>query len=94
VFSPLTQDEVKQIAELYIGIIKRQMKRQGKELEVSESAVVYLVEKGFSPTYGARFLKRTIDEIVKLPMTTRWKEAERFQVDFQDGELKISASQP
>ena len=94
VFSPLTQDEVKLIAELYIGIIKRQMKRQGKELEVSESAIVYLVEKGFSPTYGARFLKRTIDEIVKLPMTTRWKESERFQVDFQDGELKISASQP
>ena len=94
VFSPLTQDEVKQIAELYLGIIKRQMKRQGKELEVSESAVVYLVEKGFSPTYGARFLKRTIDEIVKLPMTTRWKEAESFKVDFADGELKISASQP
>jgi ATP-dependent Clp protease ATP-binding subunit ClpC len=91
VFSPLTQDEVKQIAELYLGIIKRQMKRQGKELEVSESAVVYLVEKGFSPTYGARFLKRTIDEIVKLPMTTRWKEAQHFQVDFEDGELKIVA---
>ncbi|HZM87998.1 MAG TPA: ATP-dependent Clp protease ATP-binding subunit [Blastocatellia bacterium] len=94
VFSPLTQDEVKQIAELYLGIIKRQMKRQGKELEVSESAVVYLVEKGFSPAYGARFLKRTIDEIVKLPMTTRWKEAEHFTVDFEDGELKINVSQP
>jgi ATP-dependent Clp protease ATP-binding subunit ClpA len=94
VFSPLTQDEVKQIAELYLGIIKRQMKRQGKELEVSESAVVHLVEKGFSPAYGARFLKRSIDEIVKLPMTTKWKEAESFKVDFEDGELKISASQP
>jgi hypothetical protein len=32
-----------------------------------------------------------IDEIVKLPMTTRWKEAEHFQVDFEDGELKILA---
>ena len=94
VFSPLTQDEVKQIAELYLGIIKRQMKRQGKELEVSPTAVVHLVEKGFSPAYGARFLKRTIDEIVKLPMTTRWKEAERFKVDFEDGELKITASEP
>jgi ATP-dependent Clp protease ATP-binding subunit ClpA len=91
VFSPLTEDEVKQIAELYLGIIGRQMKRQGKELVVSEAAVVHLVEKGFSPAYGARFLKRTIDEIVKLPMTTRWKEAERFQVDFEDGELKIQA---
>ncbi len=94
VFSPLTQDEVKQIAELYLGIIKRQMKRQGKELALSEAAVVHLVEKGFSPTYGARFLKRTIDEIVKLPMTTRWKESERFEVTFEDGELKISVSQP
>jgi ATP-dependent Clp protease ATP-binding subunit ClpC len=93
VFSPLTKDEVRQIAELYLGIIKRQMKRQGKDLEVSESAVVYLVEKGFSPAYGARFLKRTIDEIVKLPMTTRWKEAQHFQVDFVDGELKISAGE-
>jgi ATP-dependent Clp protease ATP-binding subunit ClpC len=91
VFSPLTEDEVKQIAELYLGIIGRQMKRQGKELVVSEAAVVHLVEKGFSPAYGARFLKRTIDEIVKLPMTTRWKEAESFQVDFEDGELKIQA---
>jgi ATP-dependent Clp protease ATP-binding subunit ClpA len=90
VFSPLTQDEVKQIAELYIGIIKRQMKRQGKELVVSEAAVVYLVEKGFSPAYGARFLKRTIDEIVKLPVTTRWKEAEHFTVDLENGELIIT----
>jgi ATP-dependent Clp protease ATP-binding subunit ClpC len=92
VFSPLTQDEVKQIAELYLGIIKRQMKKQGKELEISDSAVVYLVEKGFSPTYGARFLKRTIDENVKLPMTTRWKEAERFHVYCENGELKIDAT--
>ena len=92
VFSPLTEDEVKQIAELYLDIIKRQMKRQGKELVVSEAALVHLVEKGFSPAYGARFLKRTIDENVKLPMTTRWKEGDRFEVDFVDGELKIHAA--
>jgi ATP-dependent Clp protease ATP-binding subunit ClpA len=89
VFSPLTQDEVKLIAELYLNIIKRQMKHQGKQLDVSEAAIVHLVEKGFSPAYGARFLKRTIDELVKLPMTTRWKEADRFYVDLVDGILKI-----
>jgi len=92
VFSPLTEDEVKQIAELYLDIIKRQMQRQGKELVVSEAALIHLVEKGFSPAYGARFLKRTIDENVKLPMTTRWKEGDRFEVDFVDGELKIHAA--
>jgi len=92
VFSPLTQDEVKQIAELYLGMVKRQMKRQGKILEVSESALDYLVEKGFSPQYGARFLKRTIDEMVKLPVTTRWKESEQFYVEYVDGEMKINTT--
>src|SRR5215813_11445539 len=92
VFSPLTQDEVKQIAELYLGTVKRQMRKQGKQIDVTDDAVDYLVEKGFSPAYGARFLKRTIDELVKLPMTTRWKEAERFEVYCEDGELKINAS--
>jgi len=90
VFTPLTEDEVKQIAALYLGGLKRQMKRQGKEVEVSEAALNHLVEKGFSPTYGARFLKRTIDEMVKLPVTTRWKEADSFFVDFVDGAMQIT----
>jgi ATP-dependent Clp protease ATP-binding subunit ClpA len=90
VFSPLTQDEVKQIAELYLGKIKRQMKHQGKHIEITDEAIDFLVEKGFSPAYGARFLKRTIDEMVKLPVTTRWKEGNRFFVDVADGAIKIS----
>jgi ATP-dependent Clp protease ATP-binding subunit ClpA len=93
VFSPLTQDEVKKIAKLYLGIIKRQMNRQGKRLEISDKAIDFLVAKGFSPAYGARFLKRTIDEIVKLPVTTRWKEGDRFKVDVEDGEIKIDSVQ-
>ncbi len=92
VFSPLTQDEVKQIAELYLSTLTRQMKRQDKIIEVSEGALDYLVEKGFSPQYGARFLKRTIDELVKLPVTTRWKEANSFEVDFIEGEMKIKTT--
>jgi len=89
VFSPLTQDEVKRIAELYLGKMQRQMERQGKIVQVSQEAVTWLVAKGFSPAYGARFLKRTIDEHVKLPLTTGWKEADRFLVDVRDGAIKI-----
>ena len=89
IFSPLTQDEVKQIAELYIGKMRRQMERQGKIVHVSQDAVTWLVEKGFSPAYGARFLKRAIDEHVKLPLTTGWKDADRFFVDVEDGAIKI-----
>src|SRR5215470_12783165 len=63
VFSPLTMDEVRQIAKLYLEKLKAQMQRLGKKLEISEEALNLLVTKGFSPAYGARFLKRTIDEL-------------------------------
>jgi len=89
VFTPLTEDEVKQIALLYLNGIRRQAEHQGKQLIVSDAAVDYLVEKGFSPAYGARFLKRTIDEKVKLPVTNLWKAFNRFHVDMVEGELDV-----
>jgi ATP-dependent Clp protease ATP-binding subunit ClpA len=89
VFSPLTMDEVRSIAQLYLGKLRKQMERQGKTVEVTERAIDRLTEKGFSPAYGARFLKRHIDEKVKLPITTMWKGASRFRVDAEDGEIKI-----
>ena len=89
VFSPLTMDEVKQIAKLYLEKTRQQMKRQGKSFEITEAAVNLLTEKGFSTQYGARFLKRHIDEKVKLPITGMWKSGSRFVVDVQDGETTV-----
>jgi ATP-dependent Clp protease ATP-binding subunit ClpA len=90
VFSPLTMDEVKQIAELYLEKTRRQMKRQGKSLEITPRALDLISEKGFSHQYGARFLKRHIDEKVKLPITTMWKSGSAFLADAVDGEIVIS----
>jgi ATP-dependent Clp protease ATP-binding subunit ClpA len=89
IFSPLTQDEVKQIAQLYLSAVQRQMARQGKRLTITETAINRLVEQGFSPAYGARFLKRTIDEKVKLPITNLWKAFTGFVVDVVDGEVDV-----
>ena len=89
VFSPLTMDEVREIARLYLGKVKRNMERQGKLVEITEAAVDALTEKGFSPTYGARFLKRHIDQQVKLPITNLWKSAIRFLVDAEDGQVVV-----
>jgi ATP-dependent Clp protease ATP-binding subunit ClpA len=89
VFSPLTMDEVRDIARLYLGKVKRNMERQGKLVEITEAAVNALTEKGFSPAYGARFLKRHIDQKVKLPITNQWKSAVRFMVDEKDGEVVV-----
>ncbi|MDM7922533.1 MAG: ATP-dependent Clp protease ATP-binding subunit [Pyrinomonadaceae bacterium] len=89
VFSPLTMDEVREIARLYLGKVKRNMERQGKFIEITEAAVNALTEKGYSPAYGARFLKRHIDQKVKLPITNQWKSAMRFMVDAENGEIVV-----
>lgn len=90
IFSPLTMDEVREIARIYLTKMQRQMERQGKLVDVTDSAVDLLTEKGFSPAYGARFLKRHIDQKVKLPITNQWKTGIRFSVDAVDGEIAVA----
>ncbi|MBK9164659.1 MAG: ATP-dependent Clp protease ATP-binding subunit [Acidobacteria bacterium] len=92
VFSPLTMDEVREIARLYLNKMQRHMERQGKLIEVTDEAIDLLTENGFSPTYGARFLKRHIDQKVKLPMTNIWKTGMRFKVDAENGEIAVRAT--
>ncbi|MBA2494224.1 MAG: ATP-dependent Clp protease ATP-binding subunit [Acidobacteria bacterium] len=89
IFSPLTMDEVRDIAKIYLNKLKRNMERQGKLVEVTEGAIDLLTEKGFSAAYGARFLKRHIDQNVKLPITNAWKTAARFTVEAEDGEIVV-----
>jgi ATP-dependent Clp protease ATP-binding subunit ClpA len=89
VFAPLTMDEVRQIADLYLSNLRRQMQRQGKDVIVSDAALNFLTEKGFNTKYGARFLKRHIDEKVKLPLTALWKSATNFAVEVEDDDIVV-----
>ena len=89
VFSPLTMDEVRDIANIYLNKVRKQMERKGKVIDVTEEALNLLTEKGFSPAYGARFLKRHIDQKVKLPLTNAWKTSTRFSVEVEDGEVVV-----
>src|SRR4029079_8818209 len=90
VFSPLTMAEGRQIARLHLDKLRRQMQRQGKQVEVTEAAVTQLTESGYNTAYGARFLKRHIDEKVKLPITGMWNTSSRFRVDVENGELAVT----
>ncbi|MEZ5307465.1 MAG: ATP-dependent Clp protease ATP-binding subunit [Pyrinomonadaceae bacterium] len=91
IFSPLSMDEVRQIAELYLNKVRRQMEEKGKVLEITEEAIDLLTTKGFSPGYGARFLKRHIDQKVKLPLTGLWKLGSNFVVGVEEDEIKVFA---
>jgi ATP-dependent Clp protease ATP-binding subunit ClpC len=68
VFKALTQPEVHQIADLLLARVKSQLIEQQIELDVTPDAKDYLVEQGFDPTYGARPLRRTIQNLVEDPL--------------------------
>jgi len=89
VFTPLSIEEVRRIAELYIDTIRKRMAAHGKTLAVSDAAAAALARAGFSVKYGARFLKRAIDEKVKVPVTLKWKESDHFLVEEVDGEVVL-----
>ncbi len=89
VFSPLTMDEVKDIARLYLAKVTRQMEAKGKFIEITEEAIDLITLKGYSPAYGARFLKRHIDQKVKLPLTGLWKTASHFVVEASNDEIVV-----
>ncbi len=92
VFSPLTREEVAQIARMYLDALRKVMLNDGRELSVTDTALDLLVDKGFSLRYGARFLKRRIDERVKIPITIHWKEGNHFVVDSRNGQVHVECT--
>ncbi|MCL4321056.1 MAG: ATP-dependent Clp protease ATP-binding subunit [Deltaproteobacteria bacterium] len=90
IFSPLTKEEVKLIAKMHIDSINKTMSEHGKDLTVTDEALDRLVEKGYSSKFGARFLKRSIDDIVKVPLTLKWKDGDSFIADLIDGEVSVA----
>lgn len=93
-FQPLTKDEVFQIALKYIDEITATLKRWNKSLKVDLEALEKIVADGYSVAYGARFLKRVIDNCIKLPLSQRWKEANSFRVTLVDSKVMIKTNGP
>ena len=79
-FAPLTRDDVRRIAESDLLELERTMTKAGKTLEIDQDAVDLIAAEGYSVAFGARFLKRAIDERIKLPITMQWNEASHFRV--------------
>ena len=56
------------------------MARAGKTIEIDADALDMITAEGYSVAFGARFLKRVIDERIKLPITMRWNDGAHFRV--------------
>jgi ATP-dependent Clp protease ATP-binding subunit ClpA len=93
-FEPLAKDEVREIAENYIEQVIGTLRRWNKSLTVEPEALEKLVAEGFSLAYGARFLKRIIDDRIKLPLSQQWKETNAFRATLRDNQVVLEAVGP
>jgi len=68
VFHALSHENLVQVVELEINMVRERLREQGITIEVDSSAKELLVEKGFDPVYGARPLKRVIQRFLEDPL--------------------------
>jgi ATP-dependent Clp protease ATP-binding subunit ClpC len=89
VFHELSREEVTQIVDLLIRRVREQLEGQGIGMELTPAAKVFLADKGYDPTLGARPLRRAIQQYIEDPLSERilWKEfrvGETIIVDAED----------
>lgn len=89
VFHPLAKEQIANIAQLQINYLHQRLKLQDIQLEVSPEALAYLAEAGYDPVYGARPLKRTIQQKLENPLAQALLKGE-----FKPGQtIKVSYKQ-
>ena len=92
VFHPLKREQIRRIVEFQIGRLKHQLSGVGLDLEITDAAVNEIAARGYDPTYGARPLKRVIQQQVQNPLATEilrgeFPEGTQVRIDFRDGEF-------
>jgi ATP-dependent Clp protease ATP-binding subunit ClpB len=65
IFHPLTTEDLMKITEILLQELNERMKNKGYRLDIDSSVVSYLVERGYNPEFGARAIKRVIQDTVE-----------------------------
>ncbi len=81
VFHSLEKDELRKIVEIQLERVKKLLKERGYALEVTPEACDYLADVGYDPDFGARPLKRAIQQEIMDPLAMKLLNG-----DFQPGE--------
>ena len=67
-FSALSQEDLIQIVDILVASLAKRIKAQGYNLVVTDAAKAWLAKEGYDPVYGARPLKRFIQQAVETPL--------------------------
>ena len=69
-FQSLDRGQIGRIVEMQLNQLRGQLQEQGIELEMSDEAMEAIADEGYDPTYGARPLKRVIQQRIQNPLAT------------------------
>jgi len=92
VFKPLSRDNIRAICAIQIAQLDKRLQAQQLSLTLSDAALDRIAEAGFDPVYGARPLKRAIQQELENPLSHSllagdYVEGDEIFVDVVDGEL-------
>lgn len=95
VFKPLTKPQIQEIAKIQLNRLRQRLVEREIDIEISDDALAYLAEAGFDPIYGARPLKRAIqqhleDALAKDLLKGEYLAGDIIKVDLQKDQLSFS----
>jgi ATP-dependent Clp protease ATP-binding subunit ClpC len=80
IFHPLTSAEIRIISSIMLKRLQQQLSEQHIQLDVHDTALTVLAEKGYDPALGARPLRRLITNLIEDPLSEGYLEG-RFRSD-------------
>jgi ATP-dependent Clp protease ATP-binding subunit ClpB len=98
IFKPLTRDQIGEIVEIQLEIVRKRLAEREIELMLTDDARTWLANRGYDPVFGARPLKRVIQKHLLDPLAMQilngeLHDGERVVVDLgPDGELTMQSS--
>jgi ATP-dependent Clp protease ATP-binding subunit ClpB len=95
VFHPLDQAQIRLIAGIQLGMLKKRLENTGLGMEITDEALDMLATAGFDPVYGARPLKRAIQQKIENPLAQKilsgdFSSGETVNIDVENGEFSFS----
>src|SRR3954447_1067234 len=95
VFHSLTAEEIRTIVELELRRVRLQLAEQEITIEISTEAMDLLAKRGYDHTYGARPLRRIIQNLIEDPLAegllnSRYLPNTTIRVEIEDDLLKLS----
>ncbi|MHB1991722.1 ATP-dependent chaperone ClpB [Metallibacterium scheffleri] len=92
VFRPLERAQIRQIARIQIGYLEKRLAERQLSLRISDQALDLLADVGFDPVFGARPLKRTVQQQLENPLARailqgQFQPGDSIVVDASGGEI-------